>query len=814
MDAIKPIAIVALLALLLWFLYPTRQLDSSAESNVVEITYMGPGGPIAGATEDAVREFERLSLEAHRRDPSRPVYRVISGQNAAGEYTSDSTRFLISVAGGVPPDVIYFDRYAIAEWAARGAFDPLDEYIARDIAAGVIDTPRRERFFPSAWDEAIFDGKVYGISCSIDDRALYYHEDLLIRAGLVNERGEAHPPRTWEELEEYAAKLCQFDESGRMTCAGFIPDFGNSHLYLYGWANGAEFVSDDGKKIQLDSPRVVEALSFMKRLADVQGGYAALSAFKASFQSQALDPFISGKVAMKIDGVWWLEDIGTYARDMRFGVAPVPRPKRILEAGGEPVSFSGGWAYAIPASSRHKQAAWEFIRFMSSERASRLIMESERGTAESQGRTYMPKLQVFPDLNEWSYEHYILDNPHIPPRLRAARKVFNDLLPFSRFRPITPVGQLLWSEQISAMQSVLYGNRTAQAALEDANAIVQRALDRFLEPPRGMPIRSWNWFFIVYGVLLAIGAGVAIIWHQRRYRDGPLARRQWPGGIICASPWLLGFIIFGGGPMLFSLVISFCDYDILHPPSFVAGQNYTRMFDDEKMPVALWNTFFMVLAVPLQMAVGLVIALLLNQSIRAIGMWRTLFYLPAVMPLVAAAVLWVWLFNPEGGLINLILKPLLGLVGATPPTWLQSESWSKPALVTMNLWTAGGGMIIWLAGLKSIPRSLYEAAEVDGASTWQQFWSITIPQLSPYIFFNLIMGLIAAFRIFDQAYVMTQGGPVNSTLFYVYHLFNHAFRYGNMGYASAMAWVLLLIVLVLTALQLRLSKYWVHYESE
>jgi len=772
---------------------------------------MGPLGPIKDALDDAVKEFERQSIEAHNRDPSKPIYRIVSGQTAAKDQVADPTRFLISVAGGMPPDVIYFDRFAIAEWAARGAFESLDEYIARDIAAGRIDSPRREDFFSSVWDEAVYKGKSYGIPCSVDNRGLLYNADLLIRAGYVDAQGRAKPPRTWEELLEYSKKLCEYDSAGRMTRAGFIPDFGNAWLYQYGWANGGEFISDDGRKVLLNSPKVVEALNFMRQLADAQGGYDKLIAFKGSFQGDALDPFYSGRVAMKLDGVWVLESISNYARDLNFAVTPFPRPQAVVDSGAGPLSFCGGWAYAIPTTARNKQAAWEFIRFMASERSFRIQLESDRDSYEAQGRPYIPKQQAMQRLNEWAYRHYIADNPQIPEKFKAAFKVFNDLLPVSRFRPVTPVGQLLWNEQVLAMESGLYGALTPQRALDEGNAIVQRALDRFNSPPEGTLITSWTWFFVLYGVLLAIGASIAVMFHVRKYPSGTLTRQQWPGGIICASPWLLGFIIFGGGPMLFSLVMSFCDYDVLNAPRFTGLKNYQLMVgEDRLMPIALWNTLYMVIAVPLQMAVSLVIALLLNRTIRAMPMWRTFFYLPAIVPLVASAVLWVWLLNPEGGLINLTLNAL----HLPAPAWLQSANWSKPALVLMKLWAAGGGMIIWLAGLKSIPASLYEAAEVDGASPWQQFWAITIPQLTPYIFFNLIMGLIGTFQIFTEAFVMTQGGPVNSTMFYVYHLFNHAFRYGNMGYASAMAWLLFAIVLALTIVQLRTSRRWVHYESD
>jgi multiple sugar transport system permease protein len=202
--------------------------------------------------------------------------------------------------------------------------------------------------------------------------------------------------------------------------------------------------------------------------------------------------------------------------------------------------------------------------------------------------------------------------------------------------------------------------------------------------------------------------------------------------------------------------------------------------------------------------------MLLNYEVKGMAVYRTFFYLPAIMPAVAGAILWIWIFNPHEGILN----ALLAKAGINGPSWLQNQYWSKPALIIMGLWGAGGGMIVWLAGLKGIPAHLYEAAEIDGAGRFRMFWNITLPMLSPYILFNLIMGLIGTFQIFTQAFIMTQGGPVDTTLFYAYALFNNAFRYMKMGYASALAWVLFGIILALTVIQLRLSKRWVHYESE
>ncbi|MCX5771225.1 MAG: sugar ABC transporter permease [Candidatus Hydrogenedentes bacterium] len=278
-----------------------------------------------------------------------------------------------------------------------------------------------------------------------------------------------------------------------------------------------------------------------------------------------------------------------------------------------------------------------------------------------------------------------------------------------------------------------------------------------------------------------------------------------------ALPWFAGFIVFGGGPIFFSFIMSFCEYDVLSAPKFVGLANYVEMFTrDELFYKSLWNTVYMTIGIPLGMIVGLGIALLLNQEVKGMAVYRTFFYLPSVMPAVAASILWIWIFNPNQGVLN----SLLAYVGIHGPAWLQDQAWSKPALIIMGVWSAGSSMIIWLAGLKGIPRHLYEAAEIDGAGRLRRFVSITLPMLSPYILFNLVMGIIGTFQIFTQALIMTQGGPVDSTLFYVYNLFNYAFRYLRMGYASAMAWVLFAIVLVLTMIQMSLSKRWVYYESD
>jgi multiple sugar transport system permease protein len=513
-----------------------------------------------------------------------------------------------------------------------------------------------------------------------------------------------------------------------------------------------------------------------------------------------------------------------------FGVAPPPRPAKYA---AKPISWTGGWAYAIPSTAKHARAGWEFIRFMISDRALLIINNVNRDIAEAQGRLFIPGQCPVKEINELLFQRFVYDHPTMPERLKQGCRAFNDLLPHAMYRPVTPVGQRLWNEHVTAMEQACLGQAAPQAVLDDCTQKVQFWVEKHYDTSKkGVPIASWTWFFVLYPLLLAALAVGVFFWDthlefRRRLArllhlagaradavvegsKGGYFRSQWWGGLVCVSPWLIGFIIFGGGPLLFSLVISFCDYDILRPPEYVGLQNFHVLFtQDDNFGTSLGNTVYMVLGVPLGMFTGLAVALLLNLKIRGMAVWRTFFYLPAIVPMVASSILWIWILNANGGFINKVL----GFFGIPGPLWLDSPAWSKPAIIVMGLWGAGASMIIWLAGLKAIDPSLYEAADVDGANEWQKLWHITLPQLTPFIFFNLVMGLIGTFQIFGQAFIMTQGGPGNSTLFYVYYLFNNAFRYGHMGYAAAMAWVLFVIVLGLTIVQLKLSKRWVHYEA-
>lgn len=295
-----------------------------------------------------------------------------------------------------------------------------------------------------------------------------------------------------------------------------------------------------------------------------------------------------------------------------------------------------------------------------------------------------------------------------------------------------------------------------------------------------------------------------------------LQQRETLAAMAFISPWIIGFVVFTAGPMIVSLGLSFTEYDVLSPPEYVGLENYQELLEDPRIRISLTNTFiYAMLHVPLAMAFALALAMLLNNVGRAAGFFRTAFYMPSMTPAVAVGTLWLWLLNPRIGLVNQGLE-LLGING---PGWTTDSDWIKPGIVLMSLWSVGGTVIIYLAALRNVPQALYEAAIVDGAGPWTRFRHVTLPMISGVIFFTIIVNTIASLQIFTEVYTMFFGqmnsGPASSAgLFYNIYLFRQAFEFFHMGYASAMAWVLFVIILILTFIQLRTRERWVYYEGE
>jgi ABC-type sugar transport system permease subunit/ABC-type glycerol-3-phosphate transport system substrate-binding protein len=900
MSSWRIIAALGAALLVVLLLYPSGQRQSVelGRKPPTEITLW-----FTGDKADPLRTVAELFETRHKNDPD-GGYRVLVGSGTVLNSTEDSSRFLLGVAGGSPPDLMYYDRFAVVSHASRGAFEDLTPYIERD--KNLPDAIRPDRYFKSMWNEASYKGGQYAIPASADTRALLINDDSLERAGFKDDQGRIIPPKTWEQLclrkawgkatvsgnfvtlpeakgvakvkdlvtlrapghatifrarigailangslelapspadgekvdkvpglfqgtgieakvfdqESYAIALTRFDADGNMLSIGFSPLFGNSHLYMFGWENGATYMSPDASQCLLAQDEVQGALQFIVDTYDAMGGYERVKAFEGSFQIEAQDPFLLGKVAMRVDGDFYLKTIATYKPDMRFSAVWAPIPEKRLDAGEKPITWMGGWAWAIPATAKHKEAAWELLKFMMSQEGRRTQAEVEAGIARATGKPYIPPLNPDVDIHKKNREVYMINNPQVSPRLLAAYDLYSSMADQAKYRPVTPVGQKLWNEHMLAQERACAHTMEVPAALHIGQRNVQHALDRLQNPPKGTKI-DWNILVYLYVGVVGLGVLGAILAERRRRRKGH-GRRDWISGYVGISPWLIGFLVFSLGPILFSLIISFCHWDILNEAQFTGLDNYEQLLgtysdpatgevidNDAEFWTSLRNTGFMVISVPLSIILGLGIALLLSSAVRGMAFFRTVYYLPAIVPAVATFMIWVWVFNDQHGIMNMTLR-WLGM--DDPPKWLQSQTWAKPALVIMGLWSVGSGMLIWLAGLKNIPEQLYEAAAIDGAGRIRRFFHITLPMLSPYLFFNFVLGLIGVFQIFEPAYLMTNGGPSNSTLFYSYKLFNEAFRYLNMGTASAMAWIMFLIIMGLTLLNLWAGKRWVHYE--
>ncbi|MBN2446127.1 MAG: extracellular solute-binding protein, partial [Phycisphaerae bacterium] len=680
------IPVLVLLALgLAYLLYPHSELNSQAEQ-VTELVMWMPLQPVLfDPMKPVIREFERRN----------PQYSVRLGAAATRDDTADPTRFLLGVAGGQPPDVMYFDRFAIVEWASRGAFSDLTPYIERDR-----DKPygiRREDYFEVAWNEPIYKGANYAIANEIDTRALFYSFDPLIRAGFVytaddpdvlagNAKvGDARPPKTWEELcrkilhangnagadgrvvledltrrqavnedvpdgaavdlgktgarvgdvvalvsgvhvfrgrirqvvsantftidfdrdqphglsnipqqlqgrcevkifdqDCYQARLTRFDpETGQLAAIGFIPFFGNSWLYMYGWLNGASFMSPDGTRCTLDSPEIVEALQWLTDTHDIVGGARAATAFQMSMQTlglgPALDPFLTGRLAMRIDLNGFIDRIVAFKPDHRFGVVPAPIPEKRLATGFGSMGWGGGWAFAIPATAQHQDGAWELIKWLSSPDAVRIRYEYHAMINRSQGQAFFPFLHPDKRCLEWARATYVDGNPSLSPYVVQAFDGMIKLLPNSKYRPVTPVGQKLWNEHVRAAEAAINHTKTPYDALNYGQRRVQSALNGVFNPPTG-PLINWPLLIGLYvGVVIVVFVALAIVQERRRRALG-LQRRGWLEGYIAASPWLIGFIVFGAGPILFSAVISLCHYEVLTPARFIGFDNYIGLF--------------------------------------------------------------------------------------------------------------------------------------------------------------------------------------------------------------------------------------------
>lgn len=736
-----------------------------------------------GATQDERAAYERMISDFERANPDIKVNAMLVPQSYL------ERKLILSVAGGVPPDVVRFYAHLGGEMMSRGGLESLDALVKRDR----LDL---KDFYKVGIEQNTFRGKLYGIPWVLSPNALFYNKKLFREAGLDPNK----PPKTWAELESYAMKLTKRDKNGLLQVVGygdFLYNPNNFALYL--WQSGGELLSRDGMTPKFNSAEGKAALAWMKSFLEREAGNVKeLQVFGANFKGATQDPFGQGQVAMRIDSPFRIPDLKKYFPKLDYGVAMIPYSKEhAIEVVGN--------SLVIPRGSNHRESAWRFIKFASSPEQVRRICMAGRIPARISAAH--------------AKEYY--GNPLIRP--------FIDSIPYGHSVPIVPGWQEVSTVLASGIEDGLKGKKSIDAALDDSAVLSTGVIARANENMSQFPLLPWTAIGIVAGALLITGCVAATVFVRRRTAHSTRERNEAKQFYLFAAPWLIGFFVFTFGAMAASLIISFSKWDTLSPAHFVGLRNYADMFSaDGKFYKSIFVTiYYAVFSIPLALVGGLAISVLMNQKLFGIRLFRTIYYLPVVVSGVATAMMWLYIFNPTTGLINkfLTLNVIPGFADgkfvwhaawATPPAWLQDPAWALPAFIIMGVWGVGGAMVIYLAALQGVPEDLYEAAKIDGAGPWRTFLNVTLPLLTPAIFYQLVVGTMYALQMFLPAYIMTggRGGPEDSTLFYGLYLYNNAFEWLKLGYASAMAWILFMVVLAITLIHFRAASRWVYYEGK
>ncbi|MBL9141638.1 MAG: extracellular solute-binding protein [Phycisphaerae bacterium] len=769
-----------------------RSHESGIELTVLH--WSGEGGP----EEDAIVERSLAGFKAAH--PGVRVRRINPG-DAGSFYTKLQTM----MAAGDPPDVFYVGSERIPSFGSLGLLEPLTPYLQRDERAHDPHALNLNDFYPQVvdafrWDgHAMGSGELLGIPKDFTTVGFYYNKDLFRRAGVAF----PSPDWTWDEFIAAARAIGALkDESGaNLTGAEFVTWAAMVRAYLF--TEGADVRGETFDDVALTDPRAMAALERLRAWRHDEAN--ALTSGKSKIATGSA-VFSTGRVGMAGPFGRWVVPEYASIRSFDWDFAPLPR-------GSERANIILTVAWAISSQSAHKDEAWKLVRWLTN--------------ADNQAEQARLGLAI-PSNRAAAQSSSFLD---------ASTKPANDqgfLAAIEHARVVDWPANPRYEAELG--RNLDEGLKTATKTLPAAIAQFEEAWRTERESPLGRgdhPRMPWGAIAVAAAIAVAMGAVVLALVRRRTRLPADEAREE-RTGYLFASPWLIGFGVFMAFPIALSLLLSFTAWKglgTIGEARWVGLGNYLQLLTtDSTFPTSVGVTlYFVLVAVPAGQLMALGAALLMNSRVRGIQAFRAAWYLPSVLAGVGVAVLWRWIFDSDSGLMNELLRPALSLLSdglhtagwldaATtirPPEWFgkDAKAFGAPAFAIMNMWFVGGSMMIYLAGLQGIPEELHEAASVDGIGPVRRFLRITLPLLSPVILFNGLMAVIGSFQVFTQAFVMTGGEPGNLTRFYVLYLFNQGFEYYEMGYASAMAWLLLLVVLAITVVILRTSARFVYYEA-
>jgi multiple sugar transport system permease protein len=705
----------------------------------------------------AIAAFERLHPNIH----------IVYEPNPGRQYEE---KILTGLAANEPPDVFLLDSKLVPTFTNKKVLLDLTPFVQ----TLHIDTAQ---WFPSVLDIARRGAGLYAFPKGFTPLMVFYNKELFERAGIP------YPSNrwTWNDYLSVAKRLT-LDLNGDGKTDQYGAAFTNYFFYWipWVWTGGGDVVSPDGSRATgyLNSPTTESALQF---LIDLRSKYHVApdvgSWVQAEKTGMNYQLFANGKIAMVVDGHWRMPRFLKNLRDgtLKIGVAPFPR----FPTGQKfNVMYESGWC--VPVNTRHPDEAAMLAAFMASETAARIR------SAQS--------LEI-PAVIRVAKEMEAHDST-------GMERAFVDEIPYCR-QPwgsvIERFSEIEWTLQDAVDEVMVNGKPMHETMTRYAERI-----DKELQNIRANtstnfePIKKHSIIIEFLTVVSALAfVGSVVLYRRAKGR----ARRETGTALGFLSPSLIHLVVFIFTPILFAAYLSTHRWDIVVPDTpFVGLANFKEMLNDSTFWNALKNTFIYTLNVPLGMAISLALALMMNKRLRGLGLLRTLYFLPSVTSIVAIALVWMWIYHPTFGAANF----LLNLVGLPSLQWLNSTQTAMLSVVIFSIWLGlGYQMVIFLAGLQGIPEELYDAARIDGTNNWKRFWHITLPLLKPTTFFILVTSLIGSFQVFTSIYVMTAGGPVGSTDVIVYHIYQAAWEQLRMGYASAMSWVLFVIIMIVTWLQFK-----------
>ena len=751
---------------------PLRQNEGLEGRTEITVLHWGD------RAEDEIVESMVASCEAAH--PHLKIKRI----NATANYTA---KLQTMIAGGNPPDLFFWNSHMLANYVGSGIIRPVEDFLAEDRANGNLPFDFDDLYTVTV-DSFRFDGKVtgrgtlYALPSTFTPLGFYYNKDLFDKAGVPYPTDNW----TWDEFEQKARAVGRLDG-----CYGAELSLYDNTVRLYLQSYGLDLYTDGFERLRLTEPAVIEKLNRLRSWRYAPGAGRMLTSPKDRAHTGRA-AFVAGTIGMVGPVGRWAVPNFRKITGFDWDFAQMPRGTRNAN-----LVYVAGWC--ISSKSKHPREAWEVVKHFA--RRDCQAINSRYGL-------------VVPTLQSVAREP-VFSNPSAKP---SRDDIYLEAVKHSTAMQQPAEPAFLKALNVALDEALRMGSMSVKDAMASAENEWNMALS---SPLRGDDFPPMPWRQIVITCctvgLLALPVGLYFWWRRRPKRR---RLREELTGLVMIGPWVIGLLAFLAIPMVLSFLLAFTKWSgvaTLDHAQWVGTKNWTQMLlHDPRMLRSLWVTlYYVILMVPLGQIAALSVAMLMSRNVRGINVYRSVWYLPTVLAGVGMAVMWLWVFDSEYGLMNSLLRPLLEPLGLSPPEWfLKDAKWfGVPAFVIAALWTTGGSMLIYLAGLQAIPRDLYEAAEIDGAGRWARFRRVTLPMLSPVILFNFIMAIIGSFQVFTQAFVMTRGGPGDATRFYVLYLYDKAFEQYEMGYASAMAWLLFLVVLVLTLLTLRSSRKRVYYEE-